>query len=73
MEGNVSGKFKRVCVFCGSNSGNRKVFSDAAIDLGNELVGFCFDSQVSDSIFLLTHSSGYGRVCEIRVLCIELG
>ncbi|PSR89304.1 Cytokinin riboside 5'-monophosphate phosphoribohydrolase [Actinidia chinensis var. chinensis] len=38
MEGNVSGKFKRVCVFCGSNSGNRKVFSDAAIDLGNELV-----------------------------------
>ncbi|KAK9131237.1 hypothetical protein Sjap_011724 [Stephania japonica] len=31
-------KFKRVCVFCGSSSGNRKVFSDAAIDLGNELV-----------------------------------
>ncbi|KAJ1430294.1 LOG family [Sesbania bispinosa] len=31
-------KFKRVCVFCGSNSGNRKVFSDAAIQLGNELV-----------------------------------
>ncbi|GAV71876.1 Lysine_decarbox domain-containing protein [Cephalotus follicularis] len=32
------GKFKRVCVFCGSNSGNRNIFSDAALDLGRELV-----------------------------------
>lgn len=31
-------KFRRVCVFCGSNTGFRQVFSDAAIDLGNELV-----------------------------------
>ncbi|KAG6591471.1 Cytokinin riboside 5'-monophosphate phosphoribohydrolase LOG8 [Cucurbita argyrosperma subsp. argyrosperma] len=39
MEANNSrSKFKRVCVFCGSNSGHRKVFSDAALDLGNELV-----------------------------------
>ncbi|XP_043721530.1 cytokinin riboside 5'-monophosphate phosphoribohydrolase LOG8-like [Telopea speciosissima] len=38
MEGNTQSKFKRVCVFCGSNSGNRKVFSDAALELGNELV-----------------------------------
>jgi predicted Rossmann-fold nucleotide-binding protein len=39
-EGNTrSSKFKRVCVFCGSNSGNRQVFSDAAIELGDELVG----------------------------------
>jgi hypothetical protein len=30
--------FKKICVFCGSNPGHRKVFSDAAIDLGNELV-----------------------------------
>lgn len=30
-------KFKRVCVFCGSHSGNREVFSDAANELGNEL------------------------------------
>lgn len=35
---NTRSKFKRVCVFCGSNSGNRKVFSDAALELGNELV-----------------------------------
>ncbi|KAL1544635.1 Cytokinin riboside 5'-monophosphate phosphoribohydrolase log8 [Salvia divinorum] len=31
-------KFKRVCVFCGSNVGYRKIFSDAALDLGRELV-----------------------------------
>ncbi|XP_040993646.1 cytokinin riboside 5'-monophosphate phosphoribohydrolase LOG8-like isoform X2 [Juglans microcarpa x Juglans regia] len=31
------GKFQRVCVFCGSNSGNRKIFSDSALDLGREL------------------------------------
>ncbi|KAF5195973.1 Cytokinin riboside 5'-monophosphate phosphoribohydrolase [Thalictrum thalictroides] len=33
-----SSKFKRICVFCGSKSGNRQVFSDAALSLGNELV-----------------------------------
>ncbi|XP_028111244.1 cytokinin riboside 5'-monophosphate phosphoribohydrolase LOG8-like isoform X2 [Camellia sinensis] len=38
MEGNSLRKFKRVCVFCGSNSGNRQVFSDAASELGNELI-----------------------------------
>ncbi|OVA04459.1 Cytokinin riboside 5'-monophosphate phosphoribohydrolase LOG [Macleaya cordata] len=40
MDGNTqkSSRFKRVCVFCGSNSGNREVFSNAALDLGNELV-----------------------------------
>ncbi|KAJ7958377.1 Cytokinin riboside 5'-monophosphate phosphoribohydrolase [Quillaja saponaria] len=37
-EGFARSKFKRVCVFCGSNFGHRKVFSDAAIELGNELV-----------------------------------
>ncbi|XP_019084723.1 PREDICTED: cytokinin riboside 5'-monophosphate phosphoribohydrolase LOG8-like [Camelina sativa] len=31
-------RFSKVCVFCGSNSGHREVFSDAAIELGNELV-----------------------------------
>lgn len=31
-------KFKRVCVFCGSNSGYRQIFSDAALDLGRQLV-----------------------------------
>ncbi|KAF9617700.1 hypothetical protein IFM89_038200 [Coptis chinensis] len=40
MENNCetsSTKFKRICVFCGSKSGNRQVFSDAALELGNEL------------------------------------
>ncbi|XP_060208515.1 cytokinin riboside 5'-monophosphate phosphoribohydrolase LOG8 [Lycium barbarum] len=39
MESNSNrSNFKKICVFCGSNPGHRKVFSDAAIDLGNELV-----------------------------------
>ncbi|XP_058190241.1 cytokinin riboside 5'-monophosphate phosphoribohydrolase LOG8 [Rhododendron vialii] len=38
MEGNTSGKFKRICVFCGSNYGHREVFRIAAAELGNELV-----------------------------------
>lgn len=29
-------------MFCGSNSGHRKVFSDAALELGNELVCLFF-------------------------------
>ncbi|KAK3012658.1 hypothetical protein RJ639_008847 [Escallonia herrerae] len=38
MEENTSGKFKRVCVFCGSHPGYRQVFSDATVDLGIELL-----------------------------------
>ncbi|CAN1217615.1 Cytokinin riboside 5'-monophosphate phosphoribohydrolase LOG8 [Linum perenne] len=40
MEGGKgsSSQFKRICVFCGSNSGNRQVFSEAAVQLGDELV-----------------------------------
>ncbi|XXG64246.1 hypothetical protein AAC387_Pa05g2246 [Persea americana] len=38
MEVKAKNKFNRVCVFCGSSSGNRTVFSDAALDLGHELV-----------------------------------
>ncbi|KAL5559460.1 hypothetical protein UlMin_035671 [Ulmus minor] len=37
-ETNGRSKFARICVFCGSNSGHRKVFSDAALDLGKEMV-----------------------------------
>ncbi|CAA2954799.1 cytokinin riboside 5'-monophosphate phosphoribohydrolase LOG8-like [Olea europaea var. sylvestris] len=32
------GNFKKVCVFCGSNSGHKKIFGDAALELGIELV-----------------------------------
>ncbi|EOA21574.1 hypothetical protein CARUB_v10001986mg [Capsella rubella] len=38
MEQNQRSRFSKICVFCGSNSGHRVVFSDAAIELGNELV-----------------------------------
>ncbi|GAB2225185.1 hypothetical protein Droror1_Dr00005976 [Drosera rotundifolia] len=33
-----SSRFKRVCVFCGSSAGKRDSYSDAAIELGQELV-----------------------------------
>ncbi|KAJ0982321.1 hypothetical protein J5N97_010576 [Dioscorea zingiberensis] len=32
------GRFKRICVFCGSRSGNRPSFSHAALQLGKQLV-----------------------------------
>ncbi|PSS08249.1 Cytokinin riboside 5'-monophosphate phosphoribohydrolase [Actinidia chinensis var. chinensis] len=31
-------RFKRVCVFCGSSTGKRDCYRDAAIELGQELV-----------------------------------
>ncbi|KAH7424976.1 hypothetical protein KP509_11G035200 [Ceratopteris richardii] len=31
-------KFRRICVFCGSSSGNKRIFSEAALELGKELV-----------------------------------
>ncbi|KAL5698701.1 Cytokinin riboside 5'-monophosphate phosphoribohydrolase log8 [Ranunculus cassubicifolius] len=31
-------KFKKICVFCGSKSGNREIFSNAALELGTQLV-----------------------------------
>ncbi|KAI4297843.1 hypothetical protein L6164_037708 [Bauhinia variegata] len=39
MEGQiVRSRFKRVCVFCGSSTGKRNCYGDAAIELGQELV-----------------------------------
>ncbi|KAJ0252168.1 Cytokinin riboside 5'-monophosphate phosphoribohydrolase LOG5 [Hirschfeldia incana] len=34
----VKSRFKRVCVFCGSSTGNKDCYRDAAIDLAQELV-----------------------------------
>ncbi|KAG5377275.1 hypothetical protein IGI04_041871 [Brassica rapa subsp. trilocularis] len=31
-------RFKRICVFCGSSSGNKPSYQEAAIQLGNELI-----------------------------------
>lgn len=33
-----SKRFKKICVFCGSSSGKKGVFSDEALNLGRELV-----------------------------------
>ncbi|KAI7735469.1 hypothetical protein M8C21_017827 [Ambrosia artemisiifolia] len=38
MEDGSISKFKKICVFCGSHSGHREVFSVAATELGDELV-----------------------------------
>uniref|UniRef100_A0A0D9XGC3 Cytokinin riboside 5'-monophosphate phosphoribohydrolase n=1 Tax=Leersia perrieri TaxID=77586 RepID=A0A0D9XGC3_9ORYZ len=39
MNGGVEkSRFRRVCVFCGSSSGKRSSYRDAAVDLGKELV-----------------------------------
>lgn len=40
VNGNGKGgsRFKRVCVFCGSSSGKRSSYRDAAVELGKELV-----------------------------------
>ncbi|GMY28123.1 cytokinin riboside 5'-monophosphate phosphoribohydrolase LOG5-like [Fagus crenata] len=38
-ENNIAkSRFKRVCVFCGSSSGKKNCYSDAALELGQELV-----------------------------------
>ncbi|XP_021766571.1 cytokinin riboside 5'-monophosphate phosphoribohydrolase LOG7-like [Chenopodium quinoa] len=38
MEQTKPSKFKRVCVFCGSSSGKKLSYQEAAVELGNELV-----------------------------------
>ncbi|XP_058090709.1 probable cytokinin riboside 5'-monophosphate phosphoribohydrolase LOGL10 [Magnolia sinica] len=41
MEGEkktIKSRFKKVCVFCGSSTGKRNCYRDAAIELGKELV-----------------------------------
>ena len=37
-------RFKRICVFCGSSSGKKASYQEAAVELGKELVtmGFFF-------------------------------
>lgn len=42
--GNVtpSKRFRRICVFCGSSSGKKDVFSNEALSLGRELVSIIY-------------------------------
>ena len=37
----ASSRFKRVCVFCGSSTGKREAYREAAVELGQELVYIC--------------------------------
>ncbi|KAK7345253.1 hypothetical protein VNO77_15848 [Canavalia gladiata] len=34
----IKSKFKRICVYCGSSSGNKASYQEAAVELGKELV-----------------------------------
>lgn len=43
----MKSRFKRVCVFCGSSSGNRECYRDAATDLAQELVRLCLNLNES--------------------------
>jgi hypothetical protein len=45
--------FKRICVFCGSSSGNKSVYIDVAMELGNDLVSCSKVFSYSTLIFLL--------------------
>jgi predicted Rossmann-fold nucleotide-binding protein len=38
MTSGASKRFKKLCVFCGSSSGKKGVFSNEALNLGRELV-----------------------------------
>ncbi|PWA82021.1 lysine decarboxylase family protein [Artemisia annua] len=38
MEDETQSRFKRICVFCGSSSGKKPSYQEAAIELGKELV-----------------------------------
>jgi predicted Rossmann-fold nucleotide-binding protein len=50
MEGKVvSSRFKRVCVFCGSSTGKRNCYRDAAIELAQELVLFYLSLMIHHS------------------------
>ncbi|XP_062115371.1 cytokinin riboside 5'-monophosphate phosphoribohydrolase LOG1-like isoform X1 [Humulus lupulus] len=37
-KGNKKRRFKRICVYCGSRAGYKSAFSDAALELGKQLV-----------------------------------
>jgi cytokinin riboside 5'-monophosphate phosphoribohydrolase len=46
-------RFRRVCVFCGSSSGKRSSYRDAAVELGRELVSTRAPDHVQAAKLLL--------------------
>ncbi|XP_073393871.1 probable cytokinin riboside 5'-monophosphate phosphoribohydrolase LOGL10 [Physcomitrium patens] len=66
-----SKRFKKICVFCGSSSGKKGVFSNEALNLGRELVNRKIDLVYGGgSIGLMgqvaqTVKAGGGQVCGV--------
>lgn len=48
MENETKSRFKRICVFCGSSSGKKPSYQEAAIELGKELVQSLSIFKISD-------------------------
>jgi len=73
----VKSRFKRVCVFCGSSSGKRECYSDAATDLAQELVRLCLNLNESLEnlkwvlIFISVFSVLWNRWRGDWILCME--
>ncbi|KAG6524695.1 hypothetical protein ZIOFF_014630 [Zingiber officinale] len=66
MGDETGSEFKRICVFCGSNSGNRTVFSDAAVELGRQLF-LMVDAMVIPKALVPIEISGE-TVGEVKVV-----
>lgn len=83
-EGKVSagveqqGRFKKICVFCGSRAGYKSAFSDAALELGKFLVIltlllFTNSSKKYWVIFPLFNSSAFKSfACILLFTCFDL-
>jgi len=61
-------RFRTICVFCGSSAGHRKVFADAALELGHELVSACVRACVHGSVELSSPRSA-GAPGRRRLAC----
>jgi len=75
----VPSKFKRVCVFCGSSTGKRQSYREAAIELGQELVMYTSTCIAFSQFHLKFPFSELGLCCFCSrlpkdwILCMEVG
>ncbi|RZS22893.1 hypothetical protein BHM03_00055721 [Ensete ventricosum] len=53
-------RFKRVCVFCGSSTGKRNCYQDAAVELGKELVALTVSTFVARKVDLVYGGGSVG-------------
>ncbi|KAG6410942.1 hypothetical protein SASPL_129015 [Salvia splendens] len=77
QERNVKSRFKSVCVFCGSSSGKRDCYREAAIELGHELVAKRLDLVYGGGgiglmglVARAVHGGG-GRVLGASICCFK--